>query len=398
MMPLAPTRIVPVPAKPKIGFSIDSIVGGGGREDRLERLKRVVLVREGVSPPNAAEGPSSPRARQAAASPAAPSEGSDRPGSRGSSVESYPARPRAAEPLARRLDFGRSGGSTPDDSPSPPHGLAPADASPIGAALPPPPPPPPAVVRPSPNYLGPFPGSAAASVAAEQLKSLYGLPGPQPGQNEYHAQLALATIQHFQAAALQAQHAPHGPHGPHGPPGPPHYPHGGPLAGPHPPPHPHQQPRDSYQLYPWLLSRHGRIFSNRYTAGADISGFLLQPFRKPKRIRTAFSPSQLLKLEHAFEKNHYVVGAERKQLANALSLTETQVKVWFQNRRTKHKRMQQEEEAKAQQQSGNANNNAGNKNTHHVSKWQQETGDYHHEEEEEHIDPEAEECPSGSEA
>lgn len=59
--------------------------------------------------------------------------------------------------------------------------------------------------------------------------------------------------------------------------------------------------------------------------GPDIPGFLLQPFRKPKRIRTAFSPSQLLKLEHAFEKNHYVVGAERKQLAQSLSLTETQV-------------------------------------------------------------------------
>lgn len=50
------------------------------------------------------------------------------------------------------------------------------------------------------------------------------------------------------------------------------------------------------------------------------------PFaRKPKRIRTAFSPSQLLRLERAFEKNHYVVGAERKQLAGSLSLSETQV-------------------------------------------------------------------------
>jgi homeobox protein EMX len=56
-----------------------------------------------------------------------------------------------------------------------------------------------------------------------------------------------------------------------------------------------------------------------------LAGFLLSPFRKPKRVRTAFSPSQLLKLEHAFEKNHYVVGAERKQLAQALNLTETQV-------------------------------------------------------------------------
>ena len=79
-----------------------------------------------------------------------------------------------------------------------------------------------------------------------------------------------------------------------------------------------------------------------WVTGPDLAGFLLSPFRKPKRVRTAFSPSQLLKLEHAFEKNHYVVGAERKQLAQTLNLTETQVKVWFQNRRTKHKRVQQE--------------------------------------------------------
>lgn len=66
-----------------------------------------------------------------------------------------------------------------------------------------------------------------------------------------------------------------------------------------------------------------------FPAGNDASpeSFLLHNAlaRKPKRIRTAFSPSQLLRLEHAFEKNHYVVGAERKQLAHSLSLTETQV-------------------------------------------------------------------------
>lgn len=56
-----------------------------------------------------------------------------------------------------------------------------------------------------------------------------------------------------------------------------------------------------------------------------FADFLLHPFRKPKRVRTAFSPTQLLKLEHAFESNQYVVGAERKTLAQQLSLTETQV-------------------------------------------------------------------------
>ncbi|XP_058812536.1 homeotic protein empty spiracles-like [Topomyia yanbarensis] len=129
-----------------------------------------------------------------------------------------------------------------------------------------------------------------------------------------------------------------------------------------PPPHPghlHNPniPRDSYPLYPWLLSRHGRnVFPPRFP------GSYLLPFRKPKRVRTAFSPTQLLKLEHAFENNHYVVGAERKTLAQVLSLTETQVKVWFQNRRTKHKRMQQEEDAKSGGGDGGGGGGAGSGN------------------------------------
>ena len=60
-------------------------------------------------------------------------------------------------------------------------------------------------------------------------------------------------------------------------------------------------------------------------AAAAAAFFLQSAFRKPKRIRTAFTPSQLLKLENAFEGNHYVVGQERKDLAKALGLTETQV-------------------------------------------------------------------------
>ena len=68
-------------------------------------------------------------------------------------------------------------------------------------------------------------------------------------------------------------------------------------------------------------------FNIVFVSGPHLPEFLL-PFRKPKRIRTAFSPSQLLKLEQAFEKNQYVVGAERKELAKNLNLSETQV-IWF---------------------------------------------------------------------
>ncbi|XP_025928536.1 homeobox protein EMX1 [Apteryx rowi] len=105
-------------------------------------------------------------------------------------------------------------------------------------------------------------------------------------------------------------------------------------VGPHqlaasPLPHPHSffgpQHRDPLNFYPWVLRN--RFFGHRFQ-GSEVSqeSLLLHgPFaRKPKRIRTAFSPSQLLRLERAFEKNHYVVGAERKQLASSLSLSETQ--------------------------------------------------------------------------
>ncbi|KAI1713913.1 homeobox domain-containing protein [Ditylenchus destructor] len=76
----------------------------------------------------------------------------------------------------------------------------------------------------------------------------------------------------------------------------------------------------------------------RSTGTSICNGFFFQQMQKTKRIRTAFSPSQLIHLEKAFRNNHYVIGSERKQLARKLLLSETQVKVWFQNRRTKEKR------------------------------------------------------------
>ncbi|XP_072937615.1 uncharacterized protein lms [Epargyreus clarus] len=57
-----------------------------------------------------------------------------------------------------------------------------------------------------------------------------------------------------------------------------------------------------------------------------------------KRARTAFSAQQIKSLEAEFEKNRYLSVAARGRLARQLRLTETQIKIWFQNRRTKWKR------------------------------------------------------------
>lgn len=60
---------------------------------------------------------------------------------------------------------------------------------------------------------------------------------------------------------------------------------------------------------------------------------------KPKRVRTIFTPEQLKCLEQNFANQMYLVGPDRVYLAKSLNLTESQVKVWFQNRRIKFRKI-----------------------------------------------------------
>ncbi|XP_024252600.1 homeobox protein pnx [Oncorhynchus tshawytscha] len=59
---------------------------------------------------------------------------------------------------------------------------------------------------------------------------------------------------------------------------------------------------------------------------------------KLRRVRTAFTLDQLRILEHSFHSSRYLSVFERYAVASTLCLTETQVKIWFQNRRTKWKK------------------------------------------------------------
>ncbi|KAM4617046.1 homeobox protein Nkx-6.3 [Polymixia lowei] len=96
----------------------------------------------------------------------------------------------------------------------------------------------------------------------------------------------------------------------------------------------------------------GRFALMFFVSLISDSGPLGEMSARKKHTRPTFSGHQIFALEKTFEQTKYLAGPERARLAYSLGMTESQVKVWFQNRRTKWRKKSASEPSSTQASHG----------------------------------------------
>nr|BAG68617.1 engrailed [Saccostrea kegaki] len=79
-------------------------------------------------------------------------------------------------------------------------------------------------------------------------------------------------------------------------------------------------------------------YSDRPSSGPRSRKIKKKKTPDEKRPRTAFSTEQLHRLKSEFEESRYLTEKRRLELSEELKLSESQIKIWFQNKRAKIKK------------------------------------------------------------